>query len=148
MSKSVWIQASGWNKPFTKPCNPGDPLIRQIGGFIIGATGWDTSDAGPGWLDMLYFGLTVPIRNNSWETATLFQELLAADHARADAPAYESYFVNLDFGSVKDAALQKRLENMPTSLALRREQVDDLRRGAREALRESREFARLLKALR
>lgn len=111
-------------------------------------TGWDNRDQGPGWYDMLYFGLTAPIRNNSWETATLFQELLQADHARADAPAYESYFVNLDFGSVKDAALRQRLEDIPTSLALRQGEVDALRRGAGEALRDSPEFGRLLKTLR
>lgn len=109
--------------------------------------GWDRSLKSPGWFDMLFFGLSTPIRNNSIEMVTVMQELLKADHANKDTPPYQSYFITLDFNGVKDPGLRQRLEAMPTSLALKRDQVDDLRRAAAEALHNSAEYQRLLKDL-
>jgi len=108
---------------------------------------WDRSMRSPSWLDMLYFGLTAPIHSNTIEMATVFHELLKVDHANKDTPPYESYFITLDFSGVTDPALRQRLEDMPTSLSLKRDRVDDLRRAAAEALRNSAEYQRLLKDL-
>jgi NTE family protein len=108
---------------------------------------WDRTRGAPSWLDMLYFGLSTPIRNSSIEMVTVLRDLLKADHANKDTPAYESYFITVDFSGVNDPVLRQRLENLPTSLALTREQVDDLRRAAAETLRNSPEFQRLLQDL-
>ncbi len=108
---------------------------------------FDRTLRSPSWYDTLYFGLTAPIRNNAAEIVTVFEELLQADHAHKDTPPYESYFITLDFSDVQEPALRQRLEKSPTALSLTRDQVDDLRRAAAEALRNSAEFQRLLKDL-
>lgn len=108
---------------------------------------WDKTLRSPGWFDLLYFGLTMPIRNNSVEMVTALRDLLNADHADKDRPLYETYFITVDFTGVQDPALRQRLEQMPTSLTLQREQIDDLRRAATETLHNSKEYQRLLKDL-
>jgi len=81
------------------------------------------------------------------EMVTVWQDLLKADHAARETPPYESYFITLDFNGVEDPALRQRLEDLPTSLSLKRQQVDDLRRAVAEALQNSTEYQRLLKDL-
>ena len=108
---------------------------------------WDRSLRPPGWFDMLNFGLRAPIHNHTVELVTVLQELLKADHMNPDTPPYESYFITMNFSDVKDPALRQRLEEAPTTLSLKRELVDDLRRAAAETLRNSAEFQRLVQDL-
>lgn len=131
---------------------------------------WDRQTASPGWYDMLWFTAAAPIHNASFDTTVDFRELLAADQkaiaeqkrqvaalrARDPAaaagvkmlPEYQSYFVSIDFAGVKDGALRGRLENIATGLSLKAGEVDDLRRGAAEAMRDSGELQEVLRALR
>ena len=109
-----------------------------------------------------------PIRNNSFDAVTEFKEMLAADRAaiaeqkryvealrRTDPaaaqmkmlPEYQSYFVTVDFAGVKDGALRQQLEDVKTGLSLQAGEVDDLRRGAAEALRDSEELRRVVRDL-
>ncbi|HVT81837.1 MAG TPA: hypothetical protein VHM90_14420, partial [Phycisphaerae bacterium] len=115
------------------------------------APDWDRKPSAPGWYDMLYYTASTPIRNNSLDTVTVFKDLLAADAkaaAETGRPPYESYFISVDFNSVPDDALRRRLEAIETSLAIKPAQADDLRRGAALSLEASPDFANLLRTLR
>jgi NTE family protein len=118
---------------------------------------------------MLYFTASAPIRNNSFDTVNVMQDLLQADRAASQkaqeerelvnrydpktaatmpAPAgYEPYFISLNFNDVQDPALRKRLQNMASRLSLPPDQVDDLRKAAGELLRQSPDFQRLMRDL-
>jgi len=128
---------------------------------------WDSQIGAPNWYDVLWFTAETPIRNNSFDAVTEFKEMLAADQAasaeqrryvealrRTDPaaaaqvkmrPEYQSYFVTVDFAGVKDGALRQRLEDVKTGLSLKAGEVDDLRHGAAEALRESEELRRVVR---
>ena len=130
---------------------------------------WDRQDHAPGWYDMLYFTASAPIRNNSFDTVNVFEDLLHSDSqvvesskryqeavGKYDAaaakkiaipPGYDAYFISLDFENVKERDLRERLEAMPSRLSLPKADVDDLRRAAAELLRDSPEFQRLLRDL-
>jgi NTE family protein len=126
-------------------------VIISVNAVRTPAPNWDRKPWAPGWYDMLWYTAATPIRNNSFDTVTVFKDLLAADAkagAGGTAPAYESYFVSVDFNGVPDDALRRRLENIETSLSLKAGEADDLRRGAAGALEASPEFGRLVQALR
>jgi hypothetical protein len=130
---------------------------------------WDRRIGAPNWYDVLWFTAETPIRNNSFDAVMEFKEMLAADQAalagqkryvealrRTDPaaaarvkilPEYQSYFVTVDFAGVKDAGLRQRLENVKTGLSLKAGEVDDLRRGAAAALRDSEELRRVIREL-
>ncbi len=125
-------------------------VIISVNAVRTPAPNWDRKPWAPSWYDMLWYTAATPIRNNSFDTVTVFKDLLAADAKSAAggaAPPYESYFVSVDFNSVPDEALRRRLENIETSLSLKAGESDDLRRGAAGALQASPEFGRLLRSL-
>jgi NTE family protein len=126
-------------------------VIISVNAVLTPAPDWDRKPSAPGWYDMLYYTASTPIRNNSLDTVTVFKDLLAADAkaaAETGRPPYESYFISVDFNSVPDDALRRRLEAIETSLAIKPAQADDLRRGAALSLEASPDFANLLRTLR
>jgi NTE family protein len=59
----------------------------------------------------------------------------------------EFYLVEVRFDAINDEAERKMLKSLPTSFALKPEQVDSLRFAARQILAESKDFQRLLNDL-
>jgi NTE family protein len=110
---------------------------------------WDKNAFAPGWYDVLYYTAATPIRNNSFDTVTVFKDMLEADAKAAPAGAarYETHFIPIDFRGIPDEALRGRLEAIESSLSLKRSQADDLRRGAEAALKASPEFNKMLQTL-
>ena len=59
----------------------------------------------------------------------------------------QSYFIRLSFEDVPDLPLRRYLNEIPTSLALSAEQVDELIAAGRALLRTNAEFRRLVASL-
>jgi NTE family protein len=129
---------------------------------------WDKGTSAPAWYDMLYFTASTPIRNNAFDTVTVFRDFLEADQLaisnqrlyldalqRSDPaaekiqhlPEYNSHFIAIDFSTIPDPALRQRAESIETGLSLKRKDADDLRAAASSALRASPDFQRLLRQL-
>lgn len=106
---------------------------------------FDKQQSAPGWYDTLYFTASAPIRNNSFDTVNVFQDLLANDPKAGKD--YDAYFIPINFEDLKDKSLRARVEAMPSRLSLPKKDVDDLREAAGELLRASPEFHKLMQDL-
>jgi NTE family protein len=74
------------------------------------------------------------------------QTLLKERTAQANLPT-EFYLIEVSFQNTEDKAEREYLNSLPTSLSLPDEDVDRLRKNARELLRNNPEFQRLLRDL-
>jgi len=126
-------------------------VVISVNAVRTPAPDWDRKTSAPGWYDMLYYTASTPIYNNTLDTITVFKDVFAADAKRVaemGGPKYESWLISVNFNSVPDEALRRRLENIESSLSIKPAQADDLRRGASLSLQASPDFANLLKTLR
>ncbi len=144
--------------------------VKRIVVFIVNSlssppTTWDTSEQGPGMVDVLLKSSGVPIDHYSFEAVELLKDISArwdtARHLRdlagcsADAvspvcaairvPQAKIYAIDVSFLALNDKAERDYLNQQPTSFVLPAEAVDRLRAAAGTIIGASPEFQRLLK---
>ena len=125
-------------------------------------TKWDRSKKIPAFGAMLESYSSIAIARYNMETVALLRESFPrwSDEIRrgrcgpgkvTDQPGscgdIEFYLVEVRFDALDDEAERSYLKRLPTSFALKPEQVDKLRDAARRILTKSREFQRLLQDL-
>jgi NTE family protein len=128
-------------------------------------TAWDTSEQGPGVVDVLLKSTGVPIDHYSYEAVELLKDISARwDAARRlrdlancdvnkDAPVCAAiripqakiYAIDVSFPALQDKAERDYLNQQPTSFVLPPEAVDRLRAAAGKIIAASPEFQRMLK---
>lgn len=128
-------------------------------------TTWDTSERGPGVVDVLLQSTGVPIDHYSYEAVELLKDIsarwdtarhlrdLAGCDANKDAPVCAAirvpqakvYAIDVSFAALKDKAEYDYLNQQPTSFVLPPEAVDRLRAAAGTIIAASPEFQRMLK---
>ena len=144
--------------------------VKRIVVFVVNSlssppTTWDTSEQGPGMLDVLLKSSGVPIDHYSYEAVELLKDISArwemARHLRQLAgcssgnaspvcnairvPQAKIYAVDVSFPALKDKAELDYLNQQPTSFVLPPEAVDRLRAAAGKIIEASPEFQRVLK---
>ena len=144
--------------------------VKRIVVFVVNSlssppTAWDTSEQGPGMVDVLLKSSGVPIDHYSYEAVELLKDISArwetARHLRELAgcatakdspvcaairiPQAKIYAVDVSFPALKDKAELDYLNQQPTTFVLPAEAVDRLRAAAGKIISESPEFQRLLK---
>ena len=128
-------------------------------------TDWDTSERGPGVVDVLLKSTGVPIDHYSyeavellkdisarWDTARRMRELAGCD-VNKDAPVCAAirvpqakiYAIDVSFPALQDKAELDYLNRQPTSFVLPPEAVDRLRAAAGKIIASSPEFQRMLR---
>lgn len=128
-------------------------------------TAWDTSEQGPGMVDVLLQSTGVPIDHYSYEAVELLKDISARwdmarrlrDLAGCDVnkdvpvcaairvPLAKIYAIDVSFPALKDKAEFDYLNQQPTSFVLPPEAVDRLRAAAGTIIAASPEFQRMLK---
>jgi NTE family protein len=128
-------------------------------------TVWDTSEQGPGTVDVLLQSTGVPIDRYSYEAVELLKDISArwdmARHLRDLAgcdvnkdvpvcaairvPQAKIYAIDVSFPALKDKAEFDYLNQQPTTFVLPPEAVDRLRAAAGTIIAASPEFQRMLK---
>jgi NTE family protein len=128
---------------------------------------WDTSEQGPGMVDVLLKSSGVPIDHYSYEAVELLKDIAARwvkDRKTRDlagcainkdspvcaairVPQAEIYAIDVSFAALPDVKEREYLNQQPTSFALPAEAVDRLRAAAGTIISASPEFQRLLKDL-
>jgi NTE family protein len=128
-------------------------------------TTWDTSEQGPGMVDVLLKSSGVPIDHYSYEAVELLKDISArwetARHIRDLAacstengspvcaairvPQAKIYAIDVSFSALKDKAERDYLNLQPTTFVLPTEAVDRLRAAAGTIIGASPEFQQLLK---
>jgi NTE family protein len=99
------------------------------------------------------FAATITPLDNHTDTEIMYTQLLVdsmqreADAGRINGPN-EFHFVEIAFDYIEDKNQRERLKSLPTSLRLPREDVDLLRKSARQILQQHPEFQRVLEELR
>jgi NTE family protein len=133
--------------------------VRRIAVFIVNSlsvprTDWDKSPRPPNDLMILLKATGVPIDRYSYEaleiladTAFRWRTLRLETAGRAAVPDIEIYAIDVSFAELPDKNEVAYLNNLPTSFALAPEAVDRLRAAGAAVVRESPEFARLLRDL-
>jgi NTE family protein len=144
--------------------------VKRIVVFVVNSlssppTSWDTSEQGPGMVDVLLKSSGVPIDHYSyeavellkdisarWETARRLRDLAGCSTAKDSpvcmairVPQAKIYAVDVSFPALKDPAELAYLNQQPTSFVLPAEAVDRLRAAAGTIIADSPEFKRLLK---
>jgi NTE family protein len=144
--------------------------VKRIVVFVVNSlssppTTWDSSEQGPGMVEVLLKSSGVPIDRYSYEAVELLKDISARwENARrlrdlaGCATAKESpvcaairvpqatiYAVDVSFPALKDKAELDYLNRQPTSFVLPDEAVDRLRAAAGTIIAASPEFQRLLK---
>ncbi|MBS1134893.1 MAG: Patatin, partial [Burkholderiaceae bacterium] len=128
-------------------------------------TAWDTSEQGPGMVDVLLKSSGVPIDHYSYEAVELLKDIaarwdkdrktrnLAGCATNRDSPVCaairvpqaEIYAIDVSFAALPDAKERDYLNQQPTTFVLPAEAVDRLRAAAGTIIGASPEFQRLLK---
>jgi NTE family protein len=144
--------------------------VKRIVVFVVNSlssppTSWDTSEQGPGMVDVLLKSSGVPIDHYSYEAVELLKDIsarwenarrlrdLAGCSTAKDSPVCMAirvpqakiYAVDVSFPALKDPAELAYLNQQPTSFVLPAEAVDRLRAAAGTIIAASPEFQRLLK---
>jgi len=144
--------------------------VKRIVVFVVNSlssppTAWDTSEEGPGMVDVLLKSSGVPIDHYSYEAVELLKDIAArwetARHLRDLAgcstnnsspvcaairvPQAKIYAIDVSFPALKDKAELDYLNRQPTTFVLPAEAVDRLRAAAGTIIGASPEFQRLLK---
>jgi NTE family protein len=107
---------------------------------------WDRSPAAPD-TDILTDQMwSIPVDRISYDAVEQVREKLAAWQAEttAGSPARRTYLAQVTFDNLKDPAKRLIFRRMKTSLALPKEQIDELREVGGQLLREAPAFQRLL----
>ena len=123
---------------------------------------WDQLEGGPSARQVVDAATTVQINRYNFETVELLRRSVAAwgdelRNARCQAAlaanaattcsAVKMHLVEINFESVKDPGLRKTLRLMPTSFALPKDAVDQIRSTARALLRDSAEYHEFLQSV-
>ena len=128
-------------------------------------TAWDTSEQGPGVVDVLLKSTGVPIDHYSYEAVELLKDIsarwdtarrlrdLAGCDVNKDAPVCAAirvpqakiYAIDVSFPALQDKAELDYLNQQPTSFVLPPEAVDRLRAAAGKIIAAPPEFQRMLK---
>ncbi len=140
-------------------------VVLVVNSLSSPPTNWDTSEQGPGMVDVLLKSTGVPIDHYSyeavellkdiaarWDTARHLRELAGCD-ANKDAPVCAAirvpqakiYAIDVSFPALTDKAERDYLNLQPTSFVLPPEAVDRLRAAAGTIISASPEFQRMLK---
>ena len=141
-------------------------VVLVVNSLSSPPTTWDTSEQGPGMVDVLLKSSGVPIDHYSYEAVELLKDISArwetARHLRDLAgcstdskdsavcaairvPQAKIYAIDVSFPALKDKAELDYLNQQPTSFVLPAEAVDRLRAAAGTIIATSPEFLRLLK---
>lgn len=134
--------------------------VRRIAVLIVNSlsvprTDWDKSPRPPNDLMILLKATGVPIDRYSYEALEILDDtafrwrMLRRDPAGgvSAVPDIEVYAVDVSFAALGDSREVAYLNDLPTSFALTPEAVDRLRTAGGVVVRESPEFARLLRDL-
>jgi NTE family protein len=133
--------------------------VRRIAVFIVNSlsvprTDWDKSARPPNDLMILLKATGVPIDRYSYEaleiladTAFRWRTLRQETAGGVAVPDIEIYAVDVSFAALRDSNEVAYLNDLPTSFSLTPEAVDRLRAAGATVVRESPEFARLLRDL-
>ena len=144
--------------------------VKRIVVFVVNSlssppTAWDTSEEGPGMVDVLLKSSGVPIDHYSYEAVELLKDIsarwdaqrhlrdLAGCSTTKDSPVCAAirvpqakvYAVDVSFPALQDKAELDYLNRQPTTFVLPAEAVDRLRAAAGTIIAASPEFQRLLK---
>jgi NTE family protein len=140
-------------------------VVLVVNSLSSPPTAWDTSEQGPGTVDVLLKSSGVPIDHYSYEAVELLKDISArwdtARHLRdlagcsnnKDAPICAAirvpqakiYAIDVSFPALKDKAERDYLNLQPTTFVLPAEAVDRLRAAAGTIIAASPEFQRMLK---
>jgi NTE family protein len=141
-------------------------VVLVVNSLSSPPTTWDTSEQGPGMVDVLLKSSGVPIDHYSYEAVELLKDIsarwAAARHLRELAgcstdskdsavcaairvPQAKIYAIDVSFPALNDKAERDYLNQQPTSFVLPAEAVDRLRAAAGTIIGASPEFQRLLK---
>jgi len=141
-------------------------VVLVVNSLSSPPTPWDTSEQGPGMVDVLLKSSGVPIDHYSYEAVELLKDIAARwdamrhlrDLARCStdnkdaavcaairAPQAKIYAIDVSFPALKDKAERDYLNQQPTTFVLPPEAVDRLRAAAGTIIAASPEFQRLLK---
>ena len=132
--------------------------VRRIAIFVVNSlsapkTDWDKSPRPPNDFMILLKATGVPIDRYSYEAIDLLTDITVrwkVMRGQAGAPAVpdvEVYAVDVSFAALADRREAAYLDDLPTSFALTPDSVDRLRAAGAMLVRDSPEFARLLRDL-
>ncbi len=126
---------------------------------------WDKTESGPGIVGQLLKASGVPIDRYSYEQVELLKDMIdrwalmrdrsrlaglegwPADPSLTELPKMEFYPIDVSFERIADPERRRRFMSLPTSFALRAEDVDALRDVAGELLRENAVYRKLVRDL-
>ncbi|EXI85258.1 MAG: Patatin [Candidatus Accumulibacter regalis] len=111
--------------------------------------GMELSSAAPSMADTVNLVTDIQLHRTNAATMALLRSSIERWAADLSTPeqTVESYFVEIDFKSIKQAERRRFLNQIPTSFALKGEQVDELIAAGRELLLSNAEFQRLISDL-
>lgn len=135
-----------------------------------GSVAWDKKKRAPGLLGVLSTVTSAPMDNYSFETIQSLNEKIDSDYVKPKQterdfvqflkkecpnaawpdglPDLAFYNIELSFDHIKDPKIRKRLKDLGTNYHLAADEVDLLKRAARELLRDSAQYRELVDALR
>ena len=141
-------------------------VLIVVNSLAVPKTNWDKSESPPGLASQLLKSSGVPMSRYTAESIDLMKDLVyrwqterelkilqarlaGESEAQADAlvPKIDVYGINIGFEQIADPVERNYFMSLPTSFALKPEEVDRLRAIAATLLRQSEEYQRLLKAL-
>ena len=142
-------------------------VVVVVNSLSVPKTDWDRRERPPNDVQILLTATGVPIDRYSYEAVELLRDLAVRWHTlrslrqagafvnagnpllarAADVPDIELYAIDVSFEALSDESEREFLNQTPTSFVLTDEQVDRLRAAAGVALRQSPEYARLLRDL-
>ena len=131
---------------------------------------WDRKRRAPGLLSVLSTVVSAPMNNYSFETIQSLNEKIDCDFVKPKQtelavikrlkekcpavnwpevlPNLDFYEIELGFDQIKDPNIRKRLKGLGTNYHLAAEDIELLKRAARELLRQSDQYQNLVQALR
>jgi len=141
-------------------------VLIVVNSLAVPKTNWDKSESPPGLASQLLKSSGVPMSRYTAESIDLMKDLVyrwqterelkilqarlaGESEAQADAlvPKIDVYGINIGFEQIADPKERNYFMSLPTSFALKPEEVDRLRAIAARLLHQSEEYQRLLKAL-
>ncbi len=135
-------------KLYAKP--PKYLVLLMVNAAVSPKNQMDKSPVEPPILAQLNAASATQINRYNIETIQLLKDSLqvwAAQLSKAADFEVQPFFIQIDFNGIQDKQRNRLLNTISTSLALPAEQVDELRKVARELLNASPEFQRLLTEL-